>query len=106
MATAQENTGPAHLLDQVTGYPCPVLGARIGGNGATIVAFTGQKAASDGSYAYGVGLFVRECDYDPYVVWSVVLRSEGDWICESGSYCQTLGEAIEVYTSRGGRTTR
>ena len=36
MATAQENTAPAHLIDEVTGHPSPVIGSPIGANGAVL----------------------------------------------------------------------
>lgn len=102
MATAVENTGPAHLLDPATGYPAPPLGKPLT-NGAALIAFTGKGAASNGSYAYGVGLFVRSDSYQPYVVWTVILKPDGSWVTESGAYRSTIGEGVEAYERRGGK---
>lgn len=105
MATATTNTAPAHMINETTGHPSPVIGSDgwSSGTSATIIAFTGKAAASSGSYAYGVGLFVRADAYDPYVVWSVIATPEGRWVCEAGTYVQTLAAAIEAYERRGGK---
>lgn len=37
----------------------------------------------------------------PYVVWNIIARPEG-FVAQSGDYCKTLGDAVEIYEKRGG----
>lgn len=108
MATALQNTGPAQYVNPVTGYPKPPQGLIVSGH--VLVDFTGQRAASEGTYAYGVGIFSAsgQGEWHKYVVWTLILFPESEgrtsvWGAESGDYCQTLTEAIEAYERRGGK---
>ncbi len=101
MATALENAAPAVLLDP-TGKPDLPLGDTVV-NGAALIAHTGLHAAASGSYASGVGIFVRSHNpYHPYVVWTTILRPTGEVVVEQGDYCETIGEALKRYEARGG----
>lgn len=106
MATAIENTGPAQFVNQSNGHPAPPADLVVNGN--PLVAFTGKGPASDGSYAYGIAIFrLPHNDYHPYVVWTLILRPEDGplssvWVTESGTYCETIGEAMAAYERRGG----
>lgn len=107
MATATQNTGPTHLVNPANGHPAPPPALRVNGN--VLVDFTGLGPASDGSYAYGIAIFrLPDNDLHPYAVWLLILRPDegfGDsvWITESGTYCQTLTEALAAYERRGGK---
>ena len=39
--------------------------------------------------------------FTPFVVWTIIARPEG-FVAESGSYCKTIEQAIEVYNNRVG----
>jgi len=38
----------------------------------------------------------------PFVVWTIIARPEG-FVAESGTYCKTIEQAIEIYDKRVGR---
>ena len=45
-----------------------------------------------------VVLALREATFDPYVVWT----ASADGICSTGTYCQTISEAVDEARRRAG----
>ena len=79
------------------------IGDKVGSSAERmVIACTKQNDRIVGDlYATWTAICVEEGAFHPYVVWNVVARPEG-WYAESGDYCKTLDEALEVYRSRGG----
>lgn len=90
-------------------HPCvlaqPKLGMKIEGTGGILIAYTHKHSGGNGMYPNGIGIcLLPHNDFHPYVVWNIVTANEGQtWFAETGSYCSTLGHAIETYMRRGGK---
>lgn len=84
-------------------YNTLMLGDIVGDTKRMVIACTKKAELVLGdSYAYWVAICVGEKEYHPYVVWNVIARPEG-WLAESGDYCHTLQDALNVYKKRGGQ---
>lgn len=79
------------------------VGQTILDGNATVVACTKLRNRVVGDvFASWTALCVREHEFHPYVVWTVIARDNG-FIAESGDYCATLEGALDRYNARGGR---
>ena len=80
----------------------PRIGDFIGDTNRMVIAYTKIRDRIPGdSYASWVAICAKEGEYHPYVVWYVIARPNG-FHAETGDYCFTLDEALEVYKNRGG----
>ena len=51
------------------------------------------------TFSTWIAICVKEEEFHPYVVWTVVARPQG-FVCQSGQYAFTLQEALKYYNSR------
>ena len=79
------------------------LGDIVGSTNRMVIALTKKADRIPGdTYATWVAICVKDGEYHPYVVWTVIARPEG-FAAEHGDYCFTLEEAVTMYKKRGGQ---
>ena len=79
------------------------LGDIVGDSKRMVIACTKLAEREPGeSFAHWVAICVKDGEYHPYAVWTVIARPEG-WVCQNGDYAHSLSDALEYYTQRGGK---
>jgi len=71
-------------------------------NGAVPLVWHVAEGYDDGLRPFigRVLAYLRHNELHPYVVWSMASDDGASFDCESGDYCDTIGQAEEIFAQR------